>query len=82
MSRAISLAASLAAAGTLALVAGGTATAAPAPPADFGQHVAACAQDHLGQRELPPAVTCMHDGTTMTFATPGEMVEHLRQHHG
>ena len=82
MSRAIPLTASLASAAALALLAGGTATAAPAPAAAVGQHVAACAQEHLGQLELPPTVTCAHDGTTMTFATFGAMVQHMLEHHG
>lgn len=82
MSRTFSLTASLAAAGTLALVAAGAATATPAPAADFGQHVAACAQEHLGQRVLPPTVTCAHDGTTMTFPNFGAMVEHIKEMHG
>ena len=46
----------------------------------FGQHVAMCAQE-LGQRADAPAVTCTHDGMTMTFATFGAMVEHMRQLH-
>jgi hypothetical protein len=46
----------------------------------FGRHVAMCAQE-LGQRADAPAVTCAHDGMTMTFATFGAMVEHMRQMH-
>lgn len=71
----------LATAGALTLGIGGSA-AASAPPAGFGQHVASCAQEHLGQREGAPGVTCMHHGTAMTFATFGAMVEHMRGHHG
>ena len=44
----------------------------------FGQSVSMCAHD-LGQRADPPAVTCSHDGVTMTFANFGAMVEHMRQ---
>jgi hypothetical protein len=56
---------------------------APMAPASegsaFGRHVASCAQEHLGQRAAPPAVVCtMPDGTTMTFATFGAMVQHMR----
>jgi hypothetical protein len=46
----------------------------------FGQHVAMCAQQ-LGKRADAPAVTCTHDGMTMTFANFGAMVEHMRQIH-
>lgn len=82
MSRLIPTAASLTAAGALALALGGSALGAPSPSADFGQHVATCAQEHLGQREGAPSVTCTHDGMVMTFATFGAMVEHMRDHHG
>ena len=63
-----------------AVVAGPTGSAlAAASSATFGRHVAACAREHLGQRADAPAVTCtMPDGTTMTFATFGEMVQHMR----
>ena len=44
----------------------------------FGQHVAMCSHTTLGQRANPPSVTCTHDGTTMTFANFGEMVQHMR----
>lgn len=66
----------LAAAGTLALGFGGNAAAAPSASAEFGQHVASCAQEHLGQREGAPAVTCTHDG----FPTFGAMVRHMQMH--
>ena len=46
----------------------------------FGQHVAMCAQE-LGQRAGAPAVTCTHDGVTMTFANFGAMVQHMREIH-
>ena len=82
MSRLISAAASLTVATTLALSVGATALGAPSAPADFGQHVANCAQEHLGQREAAPGVTCTHDGITMTFPTFGAMVQHMREHHG
>ena len=63
-----------------ALVAGPTDSALAAEDsAAFGQHVAACAREHLGQRADPPEVTCtMPDGSTMTFATFGAMVQHMR----
>jgi len=79
MSRMIRPAVSLTAAGALALALGGSAAGAPNPAADFGQHVASCAQEHLGQGEGAPSVTCTHDG--MTFPTFGAMVAHMRQHH-
>ena len=82
MSRLIPTAASLTAAGALALALGGNALGAPNPSAEFGQHVATGAQEHLGQREGAPSVTCRHDGVVMTFATFGEMVQHMREHHG
>ena len=82
MSPLIPAAASLTASGALALALGGNAFGAPNPSAEFGQHVATCAQEHLGQREGAPSVTCTHDGVVMTFATFGEMVEHMREHHG
>jgi hypothetical protein len=45
----------------------------------FGQHVAGCAQEHLGHRTAPPSVTCtMPDGTAMTFPNFGAMVQHGR----
>ena len=44
----------------------------------FGQHVSMCAHTTLGQRDNPPAVSCTHDGMTMTFANFGEMVQHMR----
>lgn len=55
----------------------GTASAAEAP---FGQHVSMCAHE-VGQRTDTPAVTCTHDGMTMTFATFGAMVQHMRDTH-
>lgn len=61
------------------VVAGLAGAAATSAAADvFGQHVAACAHE-LGQRPDVPAVTCTHDGMTMTFANFGAMVEHMRQ---
>lgn len=44
----------------------------------FGTSVSACAQMHLGQRGDPPTLTCTHDGTTVTFATFGDMVRHMQ----
>lgn len=56
------------------------ATAAPATLADssFGQQAAACAQADLGARPNPPALTCTHNGTTMSFPNFGAMVQHMR----
>ena len=62
-----------------AVVTGGAAVNATAAE-PFGQHVAMCAHE-LGQRADPPAVTCTHDGMTMTFANFGAMVAHMRQMH-
>lgn len=52
----------------------------PAAAAPFGQHVAMCAH-HLGARANAPAVTCTHDGMTMTFPNFGAMVQHMRTMH-
>ena len=52
----------------------------PASAEPFGQHVAMCAHE-LGARADAPAVTCTHDGMTMTFANFGAMVEHMRAMH-
>lgn len=71
MKRLTSLVATAIVAATLA----GTASAAP-----FGQQVAMCAHE-LGARDDAPAVTCTHDGETMTFANFGAMVEHMRTVH-
>ena len=67
----------------VAALAGGSAASAGAAdgPDTFGQDVAMCAQS-LGQRTSPPSLTCGHDGTTMTFANFGEMVLHMKAHHG
>lgn len=67
------------AAAALALTAGvsGNALASGEP---LGQHVAMCAHE-LGARADAPAVTCSHDGMTMTFATFGAMVQHMRAMH-
>ena len=65
----------LAATATIAAVFAGSASAEP-----FGQHVAMCAHE-LGARDGAPAVTCTHDGMTMTFANFGAMVEHMRAIH-
>ncbi len=61
----------------LAALGGATATGAGAAE-PFGQHVALCAHE-LGQRADAPAVSCSHDGMTMSFANFGAMVEHMRQ---
>lgn len=81
MQRVIRTTSVLGAAGALALALGGNAFAEPSTSAEFGQHVATCAQAHLGQREGAPAVTCTHDGMTMTFATFGAMVQHMQEMH-
>lgn len=81
MPRLIPAAASLTV-GALVLALAGSAAAAPSASAEFGQHVAACAQESLGQRQGPPSVTCTHDGMTMTFPTFGAMVQHMREMHG
>lgn len=67
------------AAAVAALAAGvsGTAFAADEP---LGRHVSMCAHE-LGKRADTPAVTCTHDGMTMTFATFGAMVQHMREMH-
>jgi len=65
----------LAVAAVAALALGGPAAAEP-----FGQHVAMCAHQ-LGARANAPAVSCSHDGMTMTFANFGAMVEHMRVMH-
>jgi hypothetical protein len=72
----------LAASGVLALGLAGGAAASTGPAASFGQHVAACAQEHLGQPPAVPEVACTHDGTSMTFETFGGMVQHMQEHHG
>lgn len=70
----------------LATLPAALALAASATPgagaADLGGAVAACARDHLGQRDGAPAVTCHHDGMHMTFPTFGAMVQHMKLHHG
>ena len=71
---------SAAAAAVLGLA--GPSAAAPTTAGDLGQHIASCAQESLGQRENPPAVTCIHDGMVMSFPTFGGMVEHIREMHG
>ena len=72
----------LGAAGALALGLTGASAAAPSPAAELGQHIAGCAQEHLGQREAVPGVACAHDGTTMSFENFGAMVQHMKEHHG
>ena len=81
MSHARRLTLALVTSGALAVGVVGNALAGDDPPA-FGQHVAMCAQDSLGKDSNPPAVTCTHDGQTMTFATFGEMVQYMKEHHG
>lgn len=48
----------------------------------LGEHVAQCAQEHLGQRADPPGFTCMHGDHSHVFATFGEMVLHMLEHDG
>ena len=81
MSRLIPTAGSLTAAGALALSLAGNVPAAPSTSSELGQHIATCAQEHLGQRAEAPSVTCTHDGIEMTFPTFGAMVEHMREMH-
>jgi hypothetical protein len=52
----------------------------PAAAAPLSQHVAMCAHQ-LGARANAPAVTCTHDGITMTFPNFGAMVDHMRAMH-
>ena len=61
-----------------ALAGAASANAIAADP--FGQHVAMCTHE-LGQRADAPAVTCTHDGITMTFTNFGAMVQHMREIH-
>jgi len=68
------------AAAALAALAAGLSGGALAAEEPFGRHVSMCAHE-LGQRAGAPAVTCTHDGTTMTFATFGAMVQHMRELH-
>ncbi len=76
MQRSIRLAAALAAT-TAVAVAGAPSGLATPVASEFGQHVAMCAQEHLGPRENAPAVTCMG----MTFRNFGAMVLHMQQPH-
>ena len=71
MGRGASLAAGLAVGAALAGGLAGGALAAGEDESKLGQHVASCAQIHLGQRENPPTLTCEHDGHVHTFATFG-----------
>ena len=70
------------AAALAASLGGAAATFAEPPPSSLGAHVSACAVEALGARAEPPAVTCEHDGHVHTFAKFGELVAHLREHHG
>ena len=65
----------------VAAVAPGVGQAAPTDE-PFGQHVSECAKTSLGKRANPPEVTCMHAGHMHDFANFGEMVQHMREHHG
>jgi len=70
----------------VALTAGGLGAAVPAPaappPGTLGAHVSECARTALGERANPPQVTCVHDGHEMTFDNFGDLVAHMRLHHG
>lgn len=61
-----------------AILSAGTSGSALAADNAFGQHVSECAHTSLGPRADAPAVTCSHDGMTMTFDTFGAMVQHMR----
>lgn len=67
-------------AAALAVLAAGSTGTALAAAEPFGTHVSMCAQE-LGKRAGAPAFTCTHDGMTMSFATFGAMVEHMRELH-
>ena len=45
-----------------------------------GQQIATCAQLALPPTADPPSITCTCDGTVMTFANFGAMVQHMRAH--
>lgn len=77
MSR-ITLVTALGSVGALALGSAGSATGAANPSAELGQHVAACAQEHLP--EGARGITCSHDGMAMSFENFGAMVRHMQQH--
>ena len=79
-SRARVAAAILATAAVAAVTPGFVQAAGNAEP--FGQSVSECAQTSLGKRANPPEVTCSHDGHLHVFANFGEMVHHMREHHG
>ena len=64
---------------TLAIVALATPTTAAADGRPFGEHVSQCAQ--ILPSSNPPSIVCSHDGHTHTFATFGEMVLHMLEHH-
>ena len=57
-----------------------TALAGAASAAPFGTHVAMCAHELSGRADAP-AMTCSHDGMSMTFPTFGAMVQHMREMH-
>ena len=70
---------------TVAIVAtlAGASTAPAAQSSEpLGAHVSECAHGALGQRVDPPAVSCAHEDHVHSFATFGELVAHLREHHG
>ncbi len=81
MSRTFRLTAALVVSVALAAGSAAGALAAPSDSAAFGQHVASCAKEHLGKRANPPAVTCTHDETTMSFENFGAMVQHIKEMH-
>ena len=61
-----------------AALAAGVSSNALASDGPLGRDVSACAQTSLGQRVDPPAVTCTHDGESMSFPNFGAMVAHMR----
>ena len=67
-------------AAAVAALAAGVSGNAFATDEPLGRHVSMCAHE-LGQRADTSAVTCTHDGMTMTFATFGAMVQHMRDMH-
>ena len=65
-----------------ATIASAPGASADLPSDPLGAHVSECARVALGQRVDPPAVTCTHEGHVHTFATFGELVAYVREHHG
>lgn len=55
--------------------------AALAEEEPLGDHISQCAKIALPPTDAP-SIACEHDGHVHTFATFGEMVLHLLEHHG